>query len=611
MKQGFYQHEYTWSNHCITGNTLGWGITASSIPQSKTMLAELEKMASTAEPDRAGQIPLEELRYSPATGFVRLKTLPAGQGEDGRNHKLVYLLQVTDPGLRDPSAYFAGLKDWELTGSAQGNGQLAKLSFDPFGEPVDDILKEMNLYDRLPVFLKAVFWCLLEYSGGLNIVAAAWDKEEFGYQSGRFMYALHSLLPEALRTRAGYRSYAWEECEGAAFYFSPETVGSACFHLDERAYDRQDKEADELENYFYETLAACWKEERDNYIKIMGELSSYLDGSAGRANVLKKLQWIFWDYIRRHKTETAYGRTLSVDYLIQALPQLIYWSNQDDRLETVTKNCIHSLHRNRLSPDQCKDYLKALLGRVSKSSLKMICKEILWVLSRMKDHDTGLAVEGLTEVWEQNKSIYHVLRRSLLKDDAWTEAFDKMEYLGYGDIIEEQEKEAAQRGSRESEADIPFDDPATADEVLPISPGGDEEVSEDAHYRAIEEDDERAKGSFADFLLTGLPIGFLTGCILFLSHYSLMIGHWKIAVGMGGMWILLIMNHIYLLISRRQKNPLWQSIGFCLLEGFLIETAASMIINQKLRLYFFIILGVIVVLVQLVNIIRGLREERR
>ena len=60
MTSEYLRHEYTWSNHCITGNVLGWGMTASSRPRDRELLRELEKTASAAEPDRAGGLPVEE-----------------------------------------------------------------------------------------------------------------------------------------------------------------------------------------------------------------------------------------------------------------------------------------------------------------------------------------------------------------------------------------------------------------------------------------------------------------------------------------------------------------------------------------------------------------------
>ena len=63
MKIEYLIHEYTWSNHCISGNKLGWGIVASSIPEDRTYLRELEKVAQAAVVDKTGRIEVEELVY--------------------------------------------------------------------------------------------------------------------------------------------------------------------------------------------------------------------------------------------------------------------------------------------------------------------------------------------------------------------------------------------------------------------------------------------------------------------------------------------------------------------------------------------------------------------
>ena len=72
---------------------MGWGITSSSIPKDKKMLKELEKIASSLEPDRVDGIPVEELVYSPDLGFVKMIAIPCDAGEDHRNNKKIYLYQ--------------------------------------------------------------------------------------------------------------------------------------------------------------------------------------------------------------------------------------------------------------------------------------------------------------------------------------------------------------------------------------------------------------------------------------------------------------------------------------------------------------------------------------
>lgn len=123
------------------------------------------------------------------------------------------------------------------------------------------------------------------------------------------------------------------------------------------------------------------------------------------------------------------------------------------------------------------------------------------------------------------------------------------------------------------------------------------------------EDSLEEEGPAVPFLLMGFPQGFLTGCIMYLSHYSLMIGHWKIALGMAGMWVLLMLNYQAVIIQRKASYPLWKVVGLCLVEGWIIEAAAWFFRSQKVRLYYFIILGVITVCIQVVNLLRLKKEK--
>lgn len=127
----------------------------------------------------------------------------------------------------------------------------------------------------------------------------------------------------------------------------------------------------------------------------------------------------------------------------------------------------------------------------------------------------------------------------------------------------------------------------------------------------IDADAEEKEGPAIPFLLLGFPQGFLTGCILYMTHYSLMIGHWKIAVGMAGMWILLMLNYEGMILQRQGHYPLWKVIGLCLVEGWIIEAAGWFFRSQKVRLYYFIVLGIITVIIQVVNLLRISREKNK
>ena len=131
---------------------------------------------------------------------------------------------------------------------------------------------------------------------------------------------------------------------------------------------------------------------------------------------------------------------------------------------------------------------------------------------------------------------------------------------------------------------------------------------ESVEAESVEEEQE---GPMIPFLFIGFPQGFLTGCIMYLSHYSLMIGHWKIALGMAGMWVLLMLNYEGVILQRKERYPLWKVIGLCLVEGWIIEAAGWFFRSQKVRLYYFIVLGVVAVCIQIVNLIQMQKAKKK
>ena len=76
------------------------------------------------------------------------------------------------------------------------------------------------------------------------------------------------------------------------------------------------------------------------------------------------------------------------------------------------------------------------------------------------------------------------------------------------------------------------------------------------------------------------------------------------------MWVLLMLNYECMIVQRRENYPLWKVIGLCLVEGWIIEAAGWFFRSQKVRLYYFIILGIITVIIQVINLIR-LSAERK
>ena len=106
--------------------------------------------------------------------------------------------------------------------------------------------------------------------------------------------------------------------------------------------------------------------------------------------------------------------------------------------------------------------------------------------------------------------------------------------------------------------------------------------------------------TFFSFFIRGIPYGFLTGCILYLLNYGIVIGHWKISVGVGGMWMILMLNYAIERVERKKKDGyrLWQALGLCIFEGYIIEAIAWLFLPKALIVYFFLILGFLTVLIQ-------------
>ena len=66
------------------------------------------------------------------------------------------------------------------------------------------------------------------------------------------------------------------------------------------------------------------------------------------------------------------------------------------------------------------------------------------------------------------------------------------------------------------------------------------------------------------------------------------------------------------MLHEEKRYPFWKNLGGCVIMGYLIQTFANMILSQKLRLYYFIILGILTVLVQVAGIFKAkMRKEEK
>lgn len=693
MKTEYLIHEYTWSNHCISGNKLGWGITASSIPEEKEYMRELEKLAQAAVIDKTGQVEVEELAYSSVCGFVKMVSVPCESGEDKRQNKRVRIYQ---PKASDhnPAVYLTPGREWSEEKSI---GFLPPVSIEKPEYNIAQIIEEMHLQDRLPEFIQVVFWCLSGHSEGINIVASEWEEKEFAEKTKKLMYVIHSLLPQSIREKAGYVSFTREAIPSVSYYFSKEACGTYVFDLSKG--NILGEEWTNLDSYFYEGFASICEKKDLLYENFEKEAEKYLKTVRNTSNTLKKIEWIFYD-VSRKQGKSA----LDMRYISENIPELLYWVSKDRFLNLVVEDILKEVREYPFSSKERQKYIESLLGGITGRSKERILGEVNQILEELFQKDQVQFARLLTVIREKNRDIYtnllcafypdnesfhygkslfnlnakdmetlnkyvldfneakvpgefkdYILRTGigllneeifdkkryklfdqiaihLNRKEQWikiledfvkqlcqhAELFDKkqMETACYIEgilcnycpetkrVLREEHRGRNHRARKESSSG----DSAEEDSDMGRRYKGKQE--EIVHLEAEEVKEASETGESAvPFLLTGFPQGFLTGCIMYLSHYSLMIGHWKIALGMAGMWILLMLNYGCVLVQRRESNPLWKVVGLCLIEGWLIEAAAWFFHSQKIRLYYFIVLGIVTVMIQVINLIRMKREK--
>lgn len=365
MKIEYLIHEYTWSNHCISGNKLGWGIVASSIPEDRTYLRELEKVAQAAVVDKTGRIEVEELVYSPVCGFVKMTSIPCESGEDKRQNKRVRLYQPKAPD-HNPAVYLAPGIEWT---EGESTGFLPTLTLEEAKFDREDILRELCLEERLPEFMQVVFWCLSGHSEGLNIVAPNWKEEEFAANTQKVMYVIHSLLPQCIREKAGYVSFTREAIPSVPFYFSPKVCGTYSYSLSEK--NGWDADWDALDQYFYHGIAKASEKQDSIYQDFQQAAAEYLKNVRDTGNLLKKVEWIFYDIARKHGKNP-----LSMEYLSKNIPELLYWVCKDKELKFVAEDIVAEVHQHPFSQAERQIYIESLIAGVTGRSKKVILMEM-------------------------------------------------------------------------------------------------------------------------------------------------------------------------------------------------------------------------------------------
>ena len=491
------------------------------------------------------------------------------------------------------------------------------------------------------------------------------------------MYVIHSLLPQPARERAGYVSFTREAIPSVSFYFSQKVCGTKYFNLSEKS-ERNDWENTQtaLDQYFYNGFAQASQKEDEIYRDFQKTAGKYLKTVRDNGNLLKKVEWIFYDIARKHGQSA-----LSIEILSENFPELLYWVCKDKALEYVAEDILKEIREYKFSVKERQKYIENLLAEIREKNKDIYTSLLCETLANQKLSDYGKSlfrmnardmeslykyVKDFNEEKVPGEQKDEILRTGIgllneeLFDKDRFELFDKIAiHLNrreqwikiLQDFVKQLQEHAALFNKKQ------LDTACYVEEMLGgyrpetrmvlrqerghrthrIKKGGQSKDSgeEDSdmgrrYKKAAETEEEKARktgteienveaeavedsleeeGPAVPFLLMGFPQGFLTGCIMYLSHYSLMIGHWKIALGMAGMWVLLMLNYQAVIIQRKASYPLWKVVGLCLVEGWIIEAAAWFFRSQKVRLYYFIILGVITVCIQVVNLLRLKKEK--
>ena len=217
VKATYLRHSYSWSDHSITGEKLGWGIIASSTPEDSRLLRELEKLASAAMPDYRSRIPVEMLLYSPICGYVKMTAMARKEGNAGRKNKMVRLFQLEASPVT-PASYLAPGDSWDPPRKGQ---ELLPVTLEV---PLWDrsvFLQELGEDpDAIRALMAMVYRTVTGDIRQLNLLAPDWKQEEFAGRSRLIMGLIHEMLPEKLRRRAGYISFAREKIRRIPFVFS-------------------------------------------------------------------------------------------------------------------------------------------------------------------------------------------------------------------------------------------------------------------------------------------------------------------------------------------------------------------------------------------------------
>ena len=174
------------------------------------------------------------------------------------------------------------------------------------------------------------------------------------------------------------------------------------FNLSEKS-ERNDWENTQtaLDQYFYNGFAQPSQKEDEIYRDFQKTAGKYLKTVRDNGNLLKKVEWIFYDIARKHGQSA-----LSIEILSENFPELLYWVCKDKALEYVAEDILKEIREYKFSAKERQKYIENLLTGMTGRSRERILKEIDRVLGEVFEEDKVEFASLLAVIREKNKDIY-------------------------------------------------------------------------------------------------------------------------------------------------------------------------------------------------------------
>ena len=599
----FECHEYTWSEQGVAGYPVGWRIKASSRENDRVLLSRIEKAAACASVDSQGRVAVEELLYESSIGFIKMVAEPAVPGKDHRKNIRVRLYH-SENRYAEPQNYLAPHDQWP-----QGGGtSLSGITIDPISLSRSEILEKYHLQGTsLASFIDRAFSCIGR-KRGICFGSTDWEEGQFAAQAAQVMLAVHLLLPQKARKYAGYLSFSRESRENVPFYFQPvqrmTRENREIFLLPASQAGMKEDSAEGIISFESPWQYMCFHLSRlldsrktEDYDEFLSRLNEQMteEREEASSDFVRTIPWIFYFYFRDKG-----GAAMENRILIRAVPQLCYWKAGGLIDKAILDFVMKEIRDLDLSEKDLQFYLQELAAGMTSRTRQDMIPEMARVLEQMEKINPETCAKERDRLKEEYKDIARELGMMKAGKTVRPRPYEKPWFNMLGSLPMDRAQTQKDRSSGgkpgESLSSWEEEEAELKETVLP------------AEIRRLSQ--EEGLEDYRSFLVNSMPRGFLTGCMLFLSIYSIKIGHGKIALGMAGVWMIVMLNDQRVILEKKLPYPLWMILGLSLVEGLLISTTAWLLPARKVRLLFFLFVGMITLLSQMITILRIVRKDK-